>query len=129
MKRETLERMDERELDEYGKLLGVELAPCETLEEKLEMIERKRERAATVSALGIKFKIPMKRVHDKRISDIISSKNPSDEDMYTALELMLGGSQTKKLIDACTDDDGTVDSDALGLAFVKILTSDELKNF
>lgn len=129
MKRSILERMSESEIDEYAKVLGVELAPCETLEEKIDMIERRRERCAVVSALGIDFEIPIKRVHDKRISDIITNPKATDEDTYKAMNLLLGDSQTRRLIDACTDDDGTIDSDALGLAFVKILTSKSLKNY
>lgn len=129
MRRETLERMSEQEVDEYAKLLGIELAPCETLDDKLGMIERRRDRCAIVTALGIDFEIPIKRVHDKRIADILGSRKSTDEDTYRAMELLLGEGQTRRLIDACTDEDGTVDSDALGLAFVRILSSDSLKNF
>ena len=45
------------------------------------------------------------------------------------LGLLLGEEQKAELYAACTDEDGTVDVDALALAYVKIFTSDELKNF
>ena len=41
---------------------------------------------------------------------------------------MLGDEQTAILVDACTDEDGTVDAVALGVAFVRLVTSEELKN-
>lgn len=129
MKRETLERMSEPEIDEYAKVLGIELAPCKTLEEKIDMIERRRERGVIVTVLGIDLDIPIKRVHDKRVADIISNPRATDEDTYEAMALILGDAQMRKLVEACTDEDGVVDSHALGLAFVKILTSDQLKNF
>lgn len=129
MKRETLERMSEIEIEEYGQVLGIELAPCKTLEEKIDMIERRRGRGAIVTILGMDFDIPIKRVSDKRVTDLLSNPRRTDEETYEAMNLLLGDAQTKRLIDACTDEDGTIDSHALGLAFVKIITSDQLKNF
>lgn len=129
MRRETLERMDEAEIDEYAKVLGIELAPCETLAEKVNMIERRRERGAIVTVLGMDFDIPIKRVHDKRVADLLGDPKATDEDTYTAMALILGDAQMRRLVEACTDEDGTVDTHALGLAFVKVITSEQLKNF
>lgn len=42
---------------------------------------------------------------------------------------MLGDEQMTELERACTDEDGTVDIDAMALAVAKIITSQELKNF
>lgn len=129
MKRDALERMTESEIDDYAKVLGIELAPCETLKEKIDMIVRRRDRSAVISVFGIDFEIPIKRVHDQRVADIIYGKDSDDQDNYVAMELILGEAQTKKLVEACTDDDGVVDSHALGLAFIKIITDEKLKNF
>ena len=129
MRRDVLERMSEKEVDEYGETLGIELAPCVSLEEKVDMICRRRDRSVGVTLLGVEFEIPIKRVRDKRISDLILKPDASDEETYQAMELLLGENQMKRLLYLCTDDDGTVDADALGLAFVKLLYSEELKNF
>ena len=129
MRRETLERMTEGEIDELGKTYGIELAPCTTLEEKIDMIERRRSRSVFVTVFGIDFEIPIKRAHDKRIADIMNNPVVSETDADEVFRLLLGDAQTRKLVDACTDDDGTVDIEAIGLAYVKLVYSDQLKNF
>ena len=58
---------------------------------------------------------------------MLSDAARTDADVYRTLGLMLG-EQMGELVDAVTDEDGTVDSAALALAFVRIITSDELKN-
>lgn len=129
MRREVLEQSSETELEEYARSHGIELAPCKTVEEKIDMILRRRERKTTLTIYGLDLDIPIKSVYDKRVNDILSNPRTTDQEMYVAMEMMLGQAQLQKLIDICTDEDGTVDSHALGLAFGKIVKSDELKNF
>lgn len=129
MKREILECMSEGEIDELAKTYGIELAPCKTLEEKIDMLERRRSRSVIVPIFGMDFEIPIKRAHDKRISDIMNNPNGSDSDADEVFRLLLGDAQTRKLVDACTDDDGVVDIEAIGLAYVKLIYSEQLKNF
>lgn len=129
MNKEFLARMSSEELDEYAKCLGIELRPAKTKEDKIALITRRRERTAQVSALGMDFDIPIKRAHDKRIIDLMEKPDRTDEETYEVMALFLGEQQFEKLIEACTEEDGTIDIDALGIAFVKIITSDELKNF
>lgn len=129
MKLDALKRMDESEIDELGRMYSIELAPCNSLEEKIEMIERRRSRGIIVRVLGIDFEIPIKRAHDKRISDIVGNLNATGMDSMEAITLLLGEAQTKMLVEACTDDDGVVDIDALALAFVKLFNSEKLKNY
>ena len=119
--------MSAEELDEYGRLLGIEMKPARTVAQKVALIAAKRERTATVTALGMQFEVPMKALTDKRVTDVLSSQSRTDEDVYRTLGVLLG-ERMDALMEACTDEDGTIDSGALALAFVKIVTSEELKN-
>ena len=127
MNKEAMARMSAEELDEYGRLLGIEMKPARTVAQKVALISAKRERSATVTALGMQFEVPMKALTDKRVTDVLSSPSRTDEDVYRTLGVLLG-EQMGRLMEACTDEDGAIDSGALALAFVKIVTSDELKN-
>lgn len=127
MNKEAMARMSAEELDEYGRLLGIEMKPASTVAQKVALISAKRERSATVTALGMQFEVPMKALTDKRVTDVLSSPSRTDEDVYRTLGVLLG-EQMGRLMEACTDEDGAIDSGAIALAFVKIVTSDELKN-
>lgn len=128
MNKAAMERMSAEELDEYGKLLGIEMRPAKTEAQKVALICTRRERTATVCALGMQFEVPMKALSDKRVTDILQADERTDADVLSVLEVMLGESQFAQLIEAVTDEDGTIDVNALALAFVRIITSDELKN-
>ena len=127
MNKEAMARMSAEELDEYGRVLGIEMRPAKTEAQKMALIGSKRDRTATVTALGMQFEVPMKALSDKRVTDVLSDAARTDADVYRTLGLMLG-EQMGELVDAVTDEDGTVDSAAIALAFVRIITSDELKN-
>lgn len=129
MNSEYMERMSALELDEYAKSCGINIARFKDKHAKINAINERRERTATVRALGIDFEIPIKRVHDKRLSDLLNNPNASDEDMTRAMILLLGQEQFDELVSACTEDDGTVDVNAMGVAYVRIISSDNLKNF
>ena len=129
MRRESMERMTLEELDEYGKVVGVPVGHASSAEDKMRLIERARERVATVRAVGLDLRITYKALHDKRASDLLAKPDRTDEETDEALLLVLGDDQKAELYAACTDEDGTVDVDALAIAYVKIFTSDELKNF
>ena len=127
MNKEAMARMSAKELDEYGRVLGIEMKPAKTVAQKIALISVKRERTATVTALGMQFEVPMKALSDKRVTDVLSNPARTDEDVYRTLGVLLG-EQMDELVGAVTDEDGTVDSAAVALAFVGIVTSDELKN-
>lgn len=129
MKREVLMEMSKSELDEYGKVLGVDVSGKRTVAQKADAIEKRRERVAEVEALGLTLAIPVKRMRDKRVTDLASKRPMTDADASELLGLLLGGEQMEALADRATDGDGTVDIDAMGLAMARILASDELKNF
>lgn len=129
MNKEYMARMSAAELDEYAKMLGIVASPAKTAAAKAKLIEKRRERAASLRMLGIDLEIPIKRAHDKRVSDLMAKPNLTDLEVEEVMRLLLGDEQMDELARACTDDDGTVDTDAFGLAFTKIITSSELKNF
>lgn len=129
MKREYLEKMSDDELEGYAKQLGFSVKAGKTTAEKLQIIEGKREREAILSVIGVALHIPLKRVHDRRFRDLISKPGRTDEDVESAFRLALGEDQFRALNEAATDDDGTVDEQALTFAYNSILASEELKNF
>lgn len=128
MNKEYMARMSASELDEYGKLIGVATSPGKTATEKARIIDHGRERTASIRVLGIDLEIPIKRTRDKRVSDLLYKDGRTDAETEEVMRLLLGDDQMGEVTRACTDEDGTVDIDALGLAFAKIITSDELKN-
>lgn len=128
MNKDAMAAMSAEELDRYGRVLGIEMKPARTKAQKIALITSKRERSATVTALGMQFEVPAKALSDKRLNDILAKQEHTDEDILTALGLMIGTEQLQDLADACTDEDGTVDAPALALAFVMITESAELKN-
>ena len=128
MNKDAMAAMSAEELDRYGRVLGIEMKPARTKAQKIALITSRRERSATVTALGMQFEVPAKALSDKRLNDILAKQEHTDEDILTALELMIGTEQLQDLADACTDEDGTVDAPALALAFVMITESAELKN-
>jgi len=127
MKPEILNKMSDAEINEYAASLGIELAPASNREDKVLLIESRRERSVTVTLLGIPFKVPIKAAYDQRIETLLTKRDRTDEDTFEAMRLMLGEAQTAVLVDACID--GTIDAAALGVAFVRLITSEELKNF
>ncbi len=129
MKPEVLNKMSDAEINEYAASLGIELAPASNREDKVLLIESRRERSVTVTLLGIPFKVPIKAAYDQRVETLLTKRDRTDEDTFEAMRLMLGEAQTAALVDACTDIDGTIDAAALGVAFVRLITSEELKNF
>ena len=129
MKPEVLNKMSDAEINEYAASLGIELAPASNREDKVLLIESRRERSVTVTLLGIPFKVPIKAAYDQRVETLLTKRDRTDEDTFEAMRLMLGEAQTAALVDACTDIDGTIDASALGVALVRLITSVELKHF
>lgn len=128
MNRECLARMSAEELDAYGVVLGIDMRPAKTESEKAALIEDRRSHEAVVTALGCEFRVAKKRLYDKRASDLLGKPGMTDAEAEEAISLLLGERQMAQLVEAATDEDGTVDTAALGHAFARILTSEELKN-
>lgn len=127
MNSDYMAKMSAEELDELARYMGVSIVAAKSAESKARMIQEKRSRVARVGVLGIEFEIPMKRVRDKRVSDLLEKK--TDASTEEAVRLLVGDDKFAELVGACTDEDGTVDVDAMGYAIAKIMCSDELKNY
>lgn len=124
-----LRLMSAEEVDEYGRVIGVDTSAARSAEDKVRIIEARRERAATVRALGVDVRVPKKALSDKRVTDLLAKGvERSDAETEALMRLLVGDRQMDEIAEAATDEDGTVDNAALALAFVKVLTSDELKN-
>lgn len=128
MKAEYLSEMSVQELDDYAVVLGIDTAAAKTKAAKIKLISESRERIAEVSVLGTTFAIHIKRLHDKRITDKVNACK-TDADYEKVAKMVLGDKQYARLVERVTDEDGTIDTDALGLAISTIFRSDKLKNF
>lgn len=128
MRTSVMQEMTTEELDSYAAVLGINLEAAKTKAQKIQTIVQARERTAQVSVYGTKFTIAIKTLHDKRVTDKVTNAK-SDADYEECGKLILGDKQYGKLVALCTDDDGAIDTDALGTALVRIFSADELKNF
>lgn len=129
MNKDIMAQMSTEELNEYGAMLGLVMKSAKTKQDKLDYIERKRAKIAEIKVLGLDLEVPVKRMRDKRVSDLVNKKEASDDELVEALKLILGNEQFEQVISAVTDEDGTIDVVALALCFSRIITSKELKNF
>lgn len=128
MKKEYLLQLSDAELEDYAKALNIPLKALKAANNKAEFLNKRWEQAVTITVFDHEFVIYTKRLRDKRFSDLISKPNPSDLEFEQAIELLMGKEQINELYEICTDDDGTVDTAALAVAFTHILNSPELKN-
>lgn len=129
MNKEAMSRMTEAELTAYASQLGVSVAAANGAEEIARLIEHYRGRKANVRAVGLDLVVSVKNLRDKRVVDLLSKENPTDEEVTESMRLVLGDEQMEMVVEACTDDDGTVDVDAMAFAFCSVFTSEELKNY
>lgn len=129
MRREILLSLDDPEVDEYARALGVDTTGLKTVKAKVDLIDEARARSADVDALGMTVSIPIKRLHDLNVIDKLNGKALSDEDYKALCVDVLGEDQTRAIYDHCTDDDGTVDVEGVGLVLRKVFYSDAAKNF
>lgn len=129
MKRETLLKLDESQLAAYASILGVDVSSIKTAKAKVNAIEKARERVASIDVFGTTIEIPIKRLHDLNITKKLDGGNKSDAEVLNVMREILGDDQMQVVYDLCTDDDGTIDAEAVSLALFTIANSDELKNF
>lgn len=127
MNPDYLARMSAKQLDNYGNELGLDMSKAKSIDAKVELIESKRNAEVSISVIGLELKIPKKRIADRRLGRLLSHQL-TDDQAEAALVLLLGDEQFAELVKACTDEDGTVDTTAMGMVFVEVLGSDELKN-
>lgn len=124
-----MQLMSAEELEQYAQALGFTAKAAPTAEGKVELITSRRERSVEIGVLGLTVAVPMKAMRDKRVTDLLNKEGRGEEDLDAAFRIVLGKAQQDAIVAACTDPDGTVDNVALGLAYGRILNSEELKNF
>ncbi len=128
MKKEYLLKMSDEELAGYMKMLGISSKATKTREAKIELIERRRAKTETIDVLGIPIEVSVKKLRDRRVLDAYQAAT-TDAQMEAVARQIIGDEQMDALAVAATDEDGTVDVDALGYAIATILTNKKVKNF
>lgn len=93
MRREALLRLPERELDAYAKVVGVDVSGCETAEEKADAIEAARARVADIHVMGTTLRIPVKRLHDLKITTRLNGHVTSDAELMDITRQIVGEEQ------------------------------------
>ena len=129
MRKETLLSLSGAEIDRYAEVLGIDTTKLKAKAAKVERIEKARQRTADIEAMGLTLTIPIKKMHDKRITDRMNVGRLSDSQLDALMTDLLGEEQVAKVYEHCTDEDGTIDVEAVALVYTTIISSDELKNF
>lgn len=128
MNKEYLLKMSDEELAGYMKMLGISSKATKTREAKIELIERRRAKVETIDVLGIPIEVQVKKLRDRRILDAYEAAK-TDAQMEAVVRQIIGDDQMDALAVAATEEDGTVDVDAMGYAIATILTNKKVKNF
>ncbi len=130
MRQEVMMEMSLTELDLYAQACGIDATGASTKESKVALIEERQGRVAEVRMFGLTLAVPVRRLHDKRVSDLfVDGHLQSDKDAATVMTLILGEEQYERVIERCTDDDGVIDVEAIGRAFMTLVGDAELKNY
>jgi len=129
MRYEVLMGMSLEQLDQYGRLCGIDVSGRKAREDKVALIEERRARVAEIDVLGTTLRVPVRAMHDKRVTDLLNGGPLTDEQASALMEALLGEEQRDKVVELCTDEDGAVDVEAMALAFATVVRSPELKNF
>lgn len=130
MKSEILDQLTAKELEQYAKHMGLQVIPGKSLKEKRNAIKRKRDKVKTITVLGMEISVAVKRFHDGKVTSFFeSTEGKTDSDYIEMLRYIIGDEQMDSLVDACTDDDGSFDNDAMAYVMATIIYSEELKNF
>lgn len=129
MNREHMLRMSPAELDAYARTMGFSVRGAKTAEQKAALIEERRAHEAEISVLGVTVTVPVKRMRDKRVTDLLSKEGRTDEETERMMRMVVGDESWDEIVRAATEEDGTVDNDAIAHAIVSVVTSRELKNY
>ncbi len=127
MNQKYLEMMDAKELEAYAQVLGFSTKAGREVADKRDIIQDRRERVASMTVLGVDLEVQVKRLHDKRVVELINSRD--DADLEKGMRLLLGDDQYAEVAEACVEEDGTVDVDAMAYAVIAITGNRDLKNF
>ncbi|MGN0034645.1 MAG: hypothetical protein ACI364_02830 [Coriobacteriales bacterium] len=130
MNTERLKAMSLTDIDGYARVLGLDTTGKKTKEAKVAAIEKARQRVAEVDVLGVTCTVPVRAVHDLGVGRTLrKGGRMTDAEAEELMERLLGDEQFAAVMEAATDDDGVVDSDAFGFGFWQLVNSDDLKNF
>lgn len=129
MRKETLLSLTGGEIDAYAEVLGIDTTKLKAKAAKVEKIEKARQRAVDIDVLGMTLTVPIKKMHDKRITDRMNSGRLDDRQLDALMADLLGEEQLAKVYEHCTDEDGTIDVEAVALVYTTLVKADELKNF
>ena len=129
MRHEVLMEMSLEQLDQYGQACGIDVTGKRTKAQKVALIEERRQRMAEIDALGMTLAVPVRAMHDKRVTDLLDRGGLSEAEADALMTMLLGEEQYERVVERCTDDDGVIDVNAVGLVFGTLITSKELKNY
>ena len=129
MRHDVMMEMSLEQLDLYGQVCGIDVSGKRTKAQKVALIEERRARVADIDVVGMTLHVPVKAMHDKRVTDLLSRTDMTEAEADWLMGALLGDEQYQQLVDHCTDDDGVVDVNAVGLAFATIIRSPDLKNY
>lgn len=132
MNPEYLNKMSDKELNDlassFGAAFGKTVKKLDT-EAKIEELKKYRERTATIRVLGVDLSISVKKRNDvDNFAYLLDKPDRTQEDIENAYKFLLGEVQYAELVLACTDEDGSIDYQALVYAFNAITANDDLKN-
>ena len=129
MNTDYMRKMSADELEAYAKHMGFTLAAGRTIDDKIAIIEAKRSREVGLTLLGVPVSVPIKRLYDKRVTDLLAKKKRTDDETMAMFRLIVGDEACDEVVAAATEDDGTVDNNALGYAIAALVTDRDLKNY
>lgn len=129
MRHDVMMEMSLEQLDQYGRVCGIDVTGRRTKAQKVALIEERRSRVADVDAIGMTLHIPVRAMKDKRVTDLLDRGELSEAEADRLMTMLLGEEQYAAVVERCTDEDGVVDVNAVGLAFATVVGSPELKNY
>lgn len=129
MRTDVLNSLTDEELEAYARSMGLTLRAFAGKADKVDFIQRRRGRAVDLTVFGVGLSVEVRRFRSTNFSDVMENAKRTPEELYGAFRGLLGDEQFDALMGACTDEDGEVDGDAVAVAFTRLLTCEELKNY
>lgn len=123
------DNMGAKELDLYARAMELDCSKLKGVKAKREFIKQHITKQADIKIFGNVYTVPVKRLHDKRVSDLLNGKNLTDDKLFEAMRLVLGDEQFDDIYTHCTEDDGLVNMASLTYAYLSVFENEELKNF
>lgn len=123
------DNMSAKELDLYARAMELDCSKLKGVKAKREFIKQHLTKQADIKIFGNVYTVPVKRLHDKRVSDLLNGKNLTDDKLFEAMRLVLGDEQFDDIYAHCTEDDGLVNMASLTYAYLSVFENEELKNF